>query len=130
MKGPRGVAKNPVEAARVGGLDVAHGGLERAAHVLGGGAHVLPVSALGDDEALVGGIGGVGGVAGVGEGLGEVLIPHVGASLVEEERKDELLVVADVHEAAEDDRRGSRLTPWAGGQVRGGPGPTRTVRWA
>jgi hypothetical protein len=101
---PRGVTEDAVEAAGVGCLDGAKRRLQLLADVLRGSAHVLPVGALGDDEPIVCSRRRVRGVTfRLGEGAGMVLVPHVRQPLEEDQRENELLVVAGIDEAAQDD---------------------------
>src|SRR5664280_211950 len=58
--------------------------------------------AVRDDEAVVGGLARIGIVAGFGLCGFELLVPDIAEALVEEEREDELLVVASIHEPAQE----------------------------
>jgi len=75
------------------------------ADVLGDAAHLVPVGAVGDHVPIVRGGAGVLLVAGLLDRVAEVRVPDVREPLVEEERKDELLVVAGIDQAAQDGRR-------------------------
>ncbi len=56
----------------------------------------------GDDEAFVCHASGVEHVTGFLERLGILLVPHVRETLVEQQREDELLVIAGIHQSAQD----------------------------
>lgn len=91
-----------VEHVGVGRLDGAHGFLDGGAYVLGCLANIVPVSALGNLEAVVLGKLGIGEVAlRVSQGSLVFLFPHVRYALVEQQWEDELLVVTRVNEAAQ-----------------------------
>ena len=100
--GPRGVAEDTLELARVGCFDRPQSHLHRLADVLGHGPHVAPVGPVRDHEPVLLGEGGVGLVAArLGQGGGILLVVDVGEPLEEEQREDELLVVAGRHVPAE-----------------------------
>ena len=101
LVGPGRVAEDAAQPLGVGGFDGLEGVEQRPADIPRGGAHILPVRALGNLEAVVGGGGRVAGVARVLEGLLVVLVPHVAQALEEEQREDVLLVVARVDQAAQ-----------------------------
>ena len=102
---PVAVAEDAGEGVGVGGLDGAHGLLECLPMSVVTRADVVPVRAVGDGEAVVLGQVGEFFVA-VDLQRGRVLlVVHVGDPLQEDQRKDELLVVAGVDEAAQHDGR-------------------------
>ena len=74
------VAEDAAQPLGVGGFDGLEGVEQRPADIPRGSAHILPVRALGNREAVVGGGGRVAGVARVLEGLLVVLVPHVAES--------------------------------------------------
>jgi hypothetical protein len=103
LVGPGRVAKDAVEAPRIGGLDGTHGVLQCLANVLGDGAHLVPVGARGDPETLIGlGAGELRVVGIAGQCLCIVLVPDIRQALVEDQREDELFVVAGIDQAAQD----------------------------
>src|SRR5690349_11189572 len=57
--------------------------------------------AVGDHEAVVGGVGGIALVAGLIERLLVILVPDIGQAFEEHQREDVLLVVAGIDEAAQ-----------------------------
>src|SRR5690606_10602059 len=65
------------------------------------GADIVPVRALGDHEAVVGGVGGIALVPGFIERLLVILVPDVGQAFEEQQWEDVLLVVAGIDEAAQ-----------------------------
>ena len=106
---PGCIAKDAVEPVRIGRFDDAHGGLDSPAYLARRLPHILPMAARGDDEAVVGHSQGVGFVAVsvpvAGQSLGILLVPHTRQALVEEQGKDELLVVAGVNQTPENGGR-------------------------
>ena len=110
LVGPLGIAKDAVELVGVGRLDGTHGGLEGAADILGGLAHLAPVGLGRNLEAVV--------LREVGEllvptgfrqrGL-RLLVEDVAEALVEQQREDELLVVARVDGAAQERGRAPQV---------------------
>ena len=108
LVGPLGVAEDAVELVGVGGLDGPHGGLQGAADVLGGLPHLAPVGLGRDLEAVVlRESGEVCVAAGLGQGGLRLLVEDIAQPLVEQQRKDELLVVAGVDGA----RAGASAAP-------------------
>ena len=83
LVGPRGVAEDTVEAARIGHLDGPEGVEEGTTDVAGGGPHIRPMRAVRDMESVVGGGSGVSLIAGLVEGCVLVLVPDVRQPLEE-----------------------------------------------
>ena len=74
---------------------------ERASDVARGGAHVGPMRAFRDREAVVRSRAGVGGVCRLAQRRLVLLVPHIRQALEEEQREDVLLVVARVDQPAQ-----------------------------
>ena len=106
LVGPLGVAEDAVELVGVGGLDGPQGVLEGAADVLGDLPHLAPVGLRRDLEAVVLREGGELRVtAGLRQRRLGLLVEDVAQALVEQQREDELLVVAGVDGAAQEHGR-------------------------
>ncbi len=100
---PVGGAEDPVERVGVGALDLPHGVRESGSDVRRRLAHVLPVAALRDDEAVD--FGEVDRVDVAEElcGLRRLLVPDVADPLEEQQRQDVRLPVRPVHSATAQD---------------------------
>ena len=100
---PLRVAKDAVELVRVGRFNGPHGGLERRSDILGRLPHVAPVGFLGNLEAVVLRIRRKRRIA---AGLLQrrlcFLVKHVAEAFVEQQREDELLVVARINRPAQE----------------------------
>ena len=100
---PLGVAEDAVERLRVGLLDLAHRLLQRLADVGRDRAHIVPVAALGNLEAVVLREERVLLVAaGLRQRRGVLLVVHVGDALEEQQREDVGLEVGGIDRAAQD----------------------------
>ena len=100
---PVGGAEDPVERVGVGALDLAHGVGKSGADVGRRLADVVPVAALGDDEAVdLGEVDRVGVAEELGR-LGRLLVPDVADPLEEQQRQDVRLPVRAVDGAAAQD---------------------------
>ena len=103
LVGPLGVAEDAVELVGVGRLDGAHGALQGAADVRGGLPHLAPVGFGRNLEAVVlREEGELLVAAGLGQRGLRLLVVHVAEPLEEQQREDELLVVAGVDGAAQE----------------------------
>lgn len=102
LVGPLGVAEDAVELVRVGGLNDAHGGLEHLPDVLGGLSHFAPMGIGRNLKAMVLRVGSEFSItAGFRQRGLSLFVKDVAQTFVEEQRKDELLVVARVNGPAE-----------------------------
>src|SRR5215831_17895330 len=101
--GPLGVAKDAVELVRIGGLDGTQDILQGAANIRGGLTHPASINLGWNLEAMV--LWEEGELLipiGLGQRGPRLLVEHVAQALVEQQRKDELLVVASVDGAAQE----------------------------
>ena len=109
LVGPVGIAEDALQALRVGGLDSQEGREHGPPHIFWRAAHVVPMRAFGDDEAVIGRGGCVAFVVGFVERILEILVPDVGEAFEEHQREDVLLVVAGIDEAAQQRRRAPEI---------------------
>src|SRR4029453_8306540 len=101
--GPLGVAKDAVELVRIGSLDGAQGILQGAANIRGGLTHPAPMSLGWNLEAVVlWEEGELLILIGLGQPGPRLFVEHVAQALVEQQRKDKLLVVASIDGAAQE----------------------------
>lgn len=101
LVGPVCVAEDALQAFRVCGLNGEEGRQERPPHIARYGTDVVPMRAFGHHEAVVGGVGGIALVAGFIVGVLVIPVPDVRQAFEEQQRKDVLLVVAGIDEAAQ-----------------------------
>ena len=110
LVGPLRVAEDAVELVGVGRLDGAHGGLEGWADVSGDLPDLTPVGVGRNLEAVVFRIGGKGRItAGFRKGRLRLFVEDIAEPLVEEKRKDELLVVPRIDSPAQERGRAPEI---------------------
>ncbi len=104
------VAEDAVELVRVGRLNGAHGRLQRRADILGRLPNLAPVGLRRNLKPVLLAPGGVAFIAaGLGQrGLG-LFIEHVAHAFVEQEREDELLVIAGINRSAQEHGRAPEI---------------------
>ena len=107
---PLRVAEDAIEFGRVGGLDRAHGGLQRLTHVHGNLTHLAPVGIRWDLETVVLRVRGELRIAArLGEGDPGFLVKYIAQAFEKQQRKDELLVVSGVDGPAQEHGRAPQV---------------------